>query len=54
MQNKAIFYFQFDIFFFENKVARDKMQLNGQFALFPAAMECRLFMCVCSFSFLLL
>ena len=40
MQNKAIFYFHFDIFIFENKVAGDKMQLNGQFALYPATMEC--------------
>jgi hypothetical protein len=39
MQNKAIFYFHFDIFIFENKVAGDKMQLNGQFALYPATME---------------
>ena len=30
----------FDIFIFENKVAGDKMQLNGQFALCPATMEC--------------
>jgi len=40
MQNKAIFYFHFDIFIFENKVAGDKMQLNWQYALCPAAMEC--------------
>ena len=40
MQNKAIFYFHFDFFIFENKVARYKMQLNGQFALCPAVMEC--------------
>jgi hypothetical protein len=34
MQNKAIFYFHFDIFIFENKVAEvQKMQLDGQFAL---------------------
>jgi hypothetical protein len=25
MQNKAVFYFHFDIFIFENKVAGDKM-----------------------------
>ena len=30
----------FDIFIFENKVAGDKMQLNRQFALCPATMEC--------------
>ena len=29
-----------DIFVFENKVTRGKMQLDGQFALFPAAVEC--------------
>ena len=52
MQNKAIFYFHFDIFIFENKVARIGgggfgggeemfvMQLDGQLALCPAAMEC--------------
>ena len=40
MQNKAIFYFHFDIFIFENKVAMAKMQLNGQFALCLTAMEC--------------
>ena len=40
MPSKAIFYFHFDIFIFENKVARDKMQLKGQFVLCPAAMEC--------------
>ena len=34
----AVFYF--DIFIFENKVSRKKMQLDRQFALFPAAVEC--------------
>jgi hypothetical protein len=29
-----------DFFIFENKVAAYKMQLNGQFALCPAIMEC--------------
>jgi hypothetical protein len=38
MQKKAVFYFHFDIFIFENKVAGDKMQLKGQFVLCPAAM----------------
>jgi hypothetical protein len=37
---KATFYFHFDIFIFENKVAMAKMQLNGQFALCLTAMEC--------------
>jgi hypothetical protein len=37
MQSKAIFYFHFDIFIFENKVT---FELYGQFAVFPAAMEC--------------
>ena len=32
MQNKAIFYFHFDIFIFENKVDEGKMQLDGQIA----------------------
>jgi hypothetical protein len=36
MQNKAVHYFHFAFFIFENKVAGDKMQLNGKFA----AMEC--------------
>jgi hypothetical protein len=36
----VIFYFHFDIFIFENKVARDKMQLDWQFSLYPAAVEC--------------
>jgi hypothetical protein len=40
MQNKAIFYFHFDIFIFKNKVAGIKMKLDRQFALFPAAVEC--------------
>jgi hypothetical protein len=41
MQNKTIFDFHFDIFIFENKVAEvQKMQLDGQFALFLAAVEC--------------
>jgi len=35
-----MFYFHFDIFIFENKVNGGKMQLDGQFALFPAAVEC--------------
>jgi hypothetical protein len=39
MQNKAIFYFHFDIFIFKNKVAGIKMKLDRQFALFPAAVE---------------
>jgi len=33
MQNKTIFYFHFDI------LARDKMQLDGKFVLFPAVVE---------------
>jgi hypothetical protein len=32
MQNKAVFYFHFDVFIFDNKVARGEMQLGGQFA----------------------
>ena len=40
MQNKAILYFHFDIFIFENKVAGRKMELDGQFALCPTAVEC--------------
>jgi len=40
MQNKAIFYFHFDIFIFENEVVWEKLQLDRQFALFPAAVEC--------------
>jgi hypothetical protein len=32
MQNKAVFYFHFDIFIFENKAAWEKMQLDWQFA----------------------
>jgi hypothetical protein len=40
MPSKAIFYFHFDIFIFENKVARDKMQLDWQFSLYPAVVEC--------------
>jgi len=39
MQNKAIFYFHFDIFIFENKVAGRKMELDEQFALCPTAVE---------------
>ena len=39
-QNKIIFYFHFDIFVFENKVTGDKKQLDRQFTLFPAAVEC--------------
>jgi hypothetical protein len=38
--NEAIFYFHFDIFIFENKVACDKMQIDRPFSLCPAAMEC--------------
>ena len=30
----------FDIFIFENKVAGEKIQLDGQFARCPAAVEC--------------
>jgi len=40
MQNKALFYFHFDIFIFENKVDGGKMQLDRQFAWCPAAVEC--------------
>jgi hypothetical protein len=40
MQKKAIFYFHFDIFIFENKVTGEKIQLDGQFSLCPAAVEC--------------
>jgi len=40
MQNKAILYFHFDIFIFENKVAGRKMELDGQFALCPTTVEC--------------
>jgi hypothetical protein len=32
MQNKALFYFHFEIFIFENKVAGQKMRLTQQFA----------------------
>jgi hypothetical protein len=32
MQNKAVFYFHFDVFIFDNKVAGGKMQLGEQFA----------------------
>jgi hypothetical protein len=40
MQNKAVFYFHFDVFIFDNKVAGVKMQLDWQFAWCPAAVEC--------------
>jgi hypothetical protein len=40
VQNKAIFYFHFDIFIFENKVAWRKMELDRKFALCSAAVEC--------------
>ena len=40
MQNKAIFYFHFDIYIFENKVAGDEMQLDGKFTRCPAAVKC--------------
>ena len=39
-QNKAVFYILFVIFIFENKVTGGKMQLDGQFAWCPAAVEC--------------
>jgi len=39
MQNKAVFYFHFDVFIFDNKVAGG-MQLDGQFARCSAAVEC--------------
>jgi len=41
MQNKAIFYFHYDIFIFENKVVGvgGLMQLDGQFDRYPAAVE---------------
>jgi hypothetical protein len=39
MQNKAVFYFHFDIFIFVNKVAGEKMQ----FAQKPPAVECPAF-----------
>ena len=29
MQNKAVFYFHFDVFIFDNKVSGGKMQLDG-------------------------
>jgi hypothetical protein len=35
MQNKAVFYFHFDVFIFDNKVARGKMQLDGTFFFMP-------------------
>jgi hypothetical protein len=38
MQNKAVFYFHFDVYIFENKVAGGN--LDGQFTLCPAAVEC--------------
>jgi hypothetical protein len=41
LQNKAVFYFHFDIFIFENKVAGEKMQLDRQFARCPAAVDLR-------------
>ena len=40
MENKAVFYVHFDIFIFENKEAGKKIQLDGQFARCPAAVEC--------------
>jgi hypothetical protein len=40
MQHIVVFYFHFDIFIFEKKVATEKMQSDGQFARCPAAMEC--------------
>jgi hypothetical protein len=40
MQNKAVFYFHFDVFIFDNKVSGGKMQLDGEFARSPAAVEC--------------
>jgi hypothetical protein len=33
MQNKAVFYFHFDILIFENKVFVEKMQLDGHVAV---------------------
>jgi hypothetical protein len=36
---QALFYFHFDIFIYENKVAREKMQLDRQFFPCPAAVE---------------
>ena len=47
MQNKTIFYFHFDIFIFENKMAVERMQLDGQFAEWLAAVEFHvMYMCV--------
>lgn len=40
MQNKAVYYFHFAFFIFENKVAGDKMQLDNQFARYLASVEC--------------
>jgi hypothetical protein len=40
MQNKAIFYFHFDIIIFENTVGVEKMQLDVQFVLCLAGVEC--------------
>ena len=41
MQNKVVFYFHFDVFIFDNKVGGGRgMQLDGQFARCPAAVEC--------------
>jgi hypothetical protein len=40
MQIKTVFYFYFDIFIFENKVACEKMQLDGQFSRCPVSVEC--------------
>ena len=43
MQNKAVFYFHFDIFIFVNKVAGEKMQLDRQFGQNPPTVECPAF-----------
>jgi hypothetical protein len=40
MQNKAIFYFHFDIIIFENTVGVEKIQLDVQFVLCLAGVEC--------------
>ena len=48
LQNKAVFYFHFDIFIFENKVAREKLQLYIHFSQCSAAVECPDLSCISS------
>ena len=40
LQNKAIFYFHFDVFIFENKVARENGNYTANYSGCPAAEEC--------------